>query len=96
MTINWRSILGHLAPFVPLIGLVILFVILKGPGFLSLDSWRLILTNTVVIGIAAMGMTAIIVTAGIDLSVGGVVWLGSTALVLDAGAARGWHWLRLC
>jgi ribose transport system permease protein len=45
--------------------------------FFSLYSFKTILTQTVIVAIGALGMTMIIVSAGIDLSVGSVVALTS-------------------
>lgn len=55
--------------------------------FLSVDSFRATANQTVVVGIAAMGMTLIIISGGIDLSVGSVIALTSviTALGLREG-----------
>ena len=52
--------------------LVIFFiaVLVKGTTFLSLRNFTNILLNNAVIGIIALGMTMIIITGGIDLSVG--------------------------
>lgn len=66
----------------PLLGL--LFVIglfsLSGevrPFFLTGGNFKIILTQTVIVAIGALGMTLIIVSGGIDLSVGSVVALTS-------------------
>lgn len=58
-----------------LIGLLILMflVSLVSPSFLSIDNLLNILRQTSINGIIAMGMTFVILTAGIDLSVGSVL-----------------------
>lgn len=55
--------------------------------FLTADTFRATANQTVAVGIAAMGMTMIIVSGGIDLSVGSVIALASvaTAWFLRAG-----------
>jgi len=55
------------------------------PFFLTGANFKIILTQTVIVAIGALGMTMIIVSGGIDLSVGSVVALtsvvGATALL---------------
>ncbi len=55
-------------------------------GFMSMRNLRTVLVQTVSVGIAALGMTAVIISAGIDLSVGSVMALASvvTAYALQA------------
>ncbi len=57
------------------------------PGFLSLDNLINISLQTAITGILAVGMTLVILTGGIDLSVGSVVALSgvSAALVAQSG-----------
>jgi ribose transport system permease protein len=61
----------------PLVGLVLLCVIfsLTTNVFLSVRNALNILDQVTVLGILAVGMTAVIVTGGIDLSVGSVLAL---------------------
>jgi ribose transport system permease protein len=56
--------------------------------FLSIDNLQNIGRQMAVIGVIAVGETFVIITAGIDLSVGSV--LGITALVCAQGLAQGW------
>jgi ribose transport system permease protein len=60
-----------------LIGLLILMMLVSlfSPSFLSIDNLLNILRQTSINGIMAMGMTFVILTAGIDLSVGSVLAL---------------------
>lgn len=57
--------------------------------FLTLDAFRYTSIQTVAVGIAAMGMTMIIISGGIDLSVGSVMALSCvmTALLMREGCA---------
>ena len=55
-----------------LVVLVILFSILS-PYFLTWNNWIGIFLATSVVGILAMGVTFVIITAGIDLSIGTVM-----------------------
>src|SRR5262245_53992124 len=57
-------------------------------AFLSVRNFKTVLAQTVIVGIGALGMTMIIVSGGIDLSVGSSVALTS---VLGATLAlKGW------
>ena len=74
----------------PLLGLLItwaLFAALAPGSFPTWSNQKLMLLQTVVVGIAAVGATWIIVSGGIDLSVGANIALSSTvgALVMKAG-----------
>ncbi|MCF3648941.1 ABC transporter permease [Synoicihabitans lomoniglobus] len=74
----------------PLIGLIVicaLFAALRWENFVTWDNFAIILQQTAVIGIAALGMTIVIIAGGIDLSVGSIIALGTIviALALQAG-----------
>ncbi len=60
--------------FIALIILVIFFA-LRAPNFTSSESIVLVLRHTSLYGLLALGMTLVIITGGIDLSVGSVVGL---------------------
>jgi len=91
--LKWGPALRFLAPFLGLIFIIALFAILTSArgtqGFLSSYNFRTVLGQTVSVGIAALGMTAIIVSAGIDLSVGSVMAL--TCVVTACGLRAKWH-----
>jgi len=59
------------------------------PNFFSLQNFSNILTRTTVVAIAAIGMTFVIITGGIDLSTGGIViissYIGIETLVQNMG-----------
>ncbi len=79
-------------PFLgPLVALVVVYVIfvIAAPGpFTRVDNLATMARQTVVVGIAASGMTLVILLGGIDLSVGSNVALSTVvcALSLRAGA----------
>ncbi len=80
----WLSALG------PVLGLVLVyaFFALVGPeSFSSIRTVETIARQTAIVGTAALGMTLVIISGGIDLSVGSVVAMSSVvvALVLDGG-----------
>src|SRR5207253_6279608 len=76
-----------LGPFLGLLLVVGLFCLSPAvrAHFLTVANFKIILTQTVIVAIGTLGMTLIIVSGGIDLSVGSVVALtsvvGATALV---------------
>ncbi|MBI3875887.1 MAG: ABC transporter permease [Verrucomicrobia bacterium] len=91
--------LNQFGPFLILVFVTLLFIGLlawrdateKTDGlqaFLSFATFKTVLTQTVVVAIGALGMTMIIVSGGIDLSVGSAVALTSVlgALLTNKGA----------
>lgn len=75
-----RSVLGFLGLFrdygaVGFLILLCLFLHSREPQFLSADNVKDILVQTSAVAIAAAGMTLVILTAGIDLSVGSILAL---------------------
>jgi len=72
-------LLNLLGPFIGLILVVGLFSIKPEvrQGFLTGGNFKIIFTQTVIVASCALGMTMIIVSGGIDLSVGSVVALTS-------------------
>ena len=76
-----------------LVGVVALLIIvgaaLEPDSFPTADNFRAILTQASVVGVIAIGMTFVIATAGIDLSVGSVLAAAGIAggLVVDEGTA---------
>lgn len=79
-----RAVLGRLVSGAggPFIGLVVLFIILSflAPNFLTPRNLVNILDQVTVLGILALGATAVIITGGIDLSVGAVMALSVMVL----------------
>jgi fructose transport system permease protein len=66
----------------PLIALVLtmIFFSLKSDRFLQTENLSLVLQQTMVVGVLAIGQTLVILTAGIDLSVGTVMALGQIVM----------------
>lgn len=84
---NW---LNRLAPFLGLLIVIIIFAILIGEPekYLSLRNLRTVLAQTVIVAIGAIGMTIIIISGGIDLSVGSAIAL--TGVITALGINAGW------
>lgn len=80
-------LINVLGPFIGLVFVIGLFCLSSEvrPYFLTGANFKIILVQTVIVAIGALGMTVIIVSGGIDLSVGSVVALtsvvGATLLV---------------
>jgi len=84
MSLKGISTLRRLAPFAGLALVILVFAVLTGaPGqYLSIPNLRIVLAQTVIVAIGAVGMTMIIVSGGIDLSVGSTIALTSVATAL--------------
>jgi fructose transport system permease protein len=79
--------MGTLGPFIALLG-ACLFFASQSDRFLTLQNFSLILQQVMVVGTIAIGQTLIILTAGIDLSCGMIMALGSivmTKMAADFG-----------
>lgn len=97
---------GIFQKFLPFISLALLFVVLSiaSPYFLTATNLASVIRQTAVINIMALGMTLVIVSGGIDLSVGSVLAFsgvigtmtmvtgGSVPLGIAAGIAGGTMW----
>lgn len=90
---NWKSLL---LPFIGLLfvfGLFTALIAIFEPdnlrAFLSSGNAKTVITQTVIVGIGALGMTMVITSGGIDLSAGSQIALTSVvcALLLNALAA---------
>ncbi len=84
MTKLLRAIVKKGGPF---IGLILVIAIFSAPAetrgyFLTYHNFKIILTQSVIVSVGALGMTLIIVSGAIDLSVGSVVALTGVASAL--------------
>jgi ribose/xylose/arabinose/galactoside ABC-type transport system permease subunit len=79
---EWSAMLVKLGPLIGLTFVVALFSSLRYQTFFTLGNFELILRQTAVVGIAALGMTIIIISGGIDLSVGSAVALVTVSIGL--------------
>jgi len=80
-----------LAPVIGLVGVALLFALLTGSPerYLSAANLRVVLAQTMIVAIGALGMTVVMISGGIDLSVGSVIALASVvaAVALRNGMA---------
>jgi ribose transport system permease protein len=88
---RWRRALAALGPALGVLVVVLLFSLLVPDSFLSLYNFRTVVTQTVIVALGAIGMTFVIASGGIDLSVGSVIALSSvvTAILLRDGSSPG-------
>lgn len=84
-----QRLLARLGPFLGLLAVIVLFSLPAEtrPYFLTFHNFKIILTQTVIVAIGALGMTLIIVSGGIDLSVGSSIAFTSVigALLIQHG-----------
>jgi len=85
-----RSWLARLGPALVLALVVLVFALLTDTParYLSPFNLRIVLSQTVIVALGAIGMTIIIVSGGIDLSVGATIAL--TGVVAALVVAAGW------
>lgn len=69
----WKQVLIKLGPLMGLVFVYLLFVAIAPPSFRTTQNLETISRQTTTVAIAALGMTLVIISAGIDLSVGSIV-----------------------
>ena len=86
-----------------LIVICLFFTVIAGDRFLSTGNFSLISQNVAVWAVIGVGMTFVIITSGIDLSVGSVLVFSSVvaAKLMEAMGGDGvgvaaWGWSRRC
>lgn len=86
-----RRWLVRLAPVLGLVIVIVAFALVNPAPeqYLSVRNLRIVLAQTVIVAVASIGMTIIIVSGGIDLSVGSIIALSGvvTAVLLRDGGA---------
>jgi len=91
-----RALVARLGPSFGLLFVVAVFALLTGAPthYLSAVNLRIVLSQTVIVALGAIGMTMIMVGGGIDLSVGASIAL--TGVITALGLSGGWSpWLAL-
>jgi ribose transport system permease protein len=80
--LDWAGWIGKLGPLLGLIVVVVLFALMRPGTFLTFDNAELILLQTAVVGTAALGTALVIISGGIDLSIGSNIALCTVAIAL--------------
>lgn len=89
----WSMIRPIAGPLLGLFLVMLLFHFLEPDNFLSSRNFRTVSTQTVIVGLGAIGMTFVIASGGIDLSIGSVIALAS---VVAAAVAKAGYDPMLC
>jgi ribose transport system permease protein len=79
---NTRTLIDIGGPLLGLVFVATLFGLMIGPHFFAPANLDLLARQTAIVCMAALGMTMVIVSGGIDLSVGSVVALTTVAIAL--------------
>jgi len=84
---KFKKVMSIIGPFIGLGLIIALFSVLEPDKFLTVFNFLTVANQTVIVALAAMGMTFIIISGGIDLAVGSVIALVTvvTALLIDQG-----------
>ncbi len=82
----WGPVFGVIRPFLALLTVTLLFCVAdrwthgKEARFATEQNLRNVTTQTAIVAVAALGMTVVIISGGIDLSVGTAIALSATML----------------
>lgn len=77
---SWKKWLNLLGPVLGLVAIFLLFALIGPDSFSSGRNLETIARQTATVGIAALGMTLVIIAGGIDLSCGSVVALSTVVI----------------
>ena len=77
-----RDLFTRAGPFLGLIIVLTIFGFLVGPQFFRAANLELIARQTAIVCVAALGMTMVIVAAGIDLSAGSIIALSTVVVAV--------------
>ena len=86
---DWRRWLNTVGPVLALVVVYGIFVCIAPPSFRTPRTLEMIAKHTTIVGMAALGMTLVIISGGIDLSVGSIVAMVTAViakLLQDYGA----------
>jgi ribose transport system permease protein len=74
-TTRWQRLATGSTTWIILIlaAMIVVFSVLEPDSFATINNWRNLATNAAILMVIAVGMTFVIITAGIDLSVGSVL-----------------------
>jgi ribose transport system permease protein len=84
----WRATLRLVGPLLCLVAIYGLFALVAPPSFRQGSTLETIFRQTAIVGMAALGMTLVMIAGGIDLSVGSVV--AFTTVIIAWGLQQEW------
>lgn len=84
-----NRLLNRLGPLIGLVAVYGLFALAAPDSFRSAGNLETIARQTAIVGTAALGMTLVIISGGIDLSVGSIVALSTVVVAGVLGAGHG-------
>jgi ribose transport system permease protein len=90
----WQRLVSGSSTWIGLIlvGLIVVFSLLEPEAFVDSANFRNIATDAAVLLVLASGMTYVIITSGIDLSIGGVLVFSGVVAARAMNAAGGNNW----
>jgi ribose transport system permease protein len=90
----WQQLIAGSSAWIGLIliGLIVVFAVLKPADFLTVSNGRNIATDAAVLLVLATGLTYVIITAGIDLSVGSVLVFSGVIAAKVMNTVGGNNW----
>jgi ribose/xylose/arabinose/galactoside ABC-type transport system permease subunit len=77
---RWTRWLNTFGPVLALLAVFLLFALIAPPSFSTIRNIETIARQTTIVGIASLGMTLVIISGGIDLSVGSIVALSTVVI----------------
>jgi ribose transport system permease protein len=80
--VTTRSLLDRAGTLAGLLIVAVIFGVFLGPQFFAPANLELMARQTAIVGMAALGMTMVIVSGGIDLSVGSIIALSTVVIAL--------------
>jgi ribose/xylose/arabinose/galactoside ABC-type transport system permease subunit len=81
-----RALLDRTGTFLGLLLVAVIFGVLVGSQFFAPGNIELMARQTAIVCMAALGMTVVIATGGIDLSVGSIISLSTVVIAMALGA----------
>lgn len=86
-----RASLGRYTGVVVGLAAVCIFLWVTEPVFMTWSNWQNVFRAEAVVAILAIGMTFVVLTGGIDLSIASIT--AASGMILGLSLEQGWHWL---
>src|SRR5437764_14236842 len=79
---RWPALPAQVGPVIGLVLVTLVLSIVRNRSFATAENLQVMLIQTAVVGTAALGMTLVIISGGIDLSVGSNIALTTVVIAL--------------